>query len=39
MLATYRGGKNHTNEITPACLASRQAKEVVLTAFFGKLRG
>jgi len=39
MLATYRGGKNHINEITPVCLASRQAKKVVLTAFFVKLCG
>jgi hypothetical protein len=32
-------GKNHTIEITPACLASRQAKKVVLIAFLAKLHG
>src|ERR1700679_1322512 len=34
-----RDGENHTNEITPACLASRQAKKVVLAPWLCKLRG
>jgi LPPG:FO 2-phospho-L-lactate transferase len=36
---TYPWVENHTNEITPACLASRQAKKVVLAAWLSKLRG
>src|ERR1700678_3595570 len=34
-----RDGENHTNEIAPACLASRQAKKVVLAPWLSNLRG
>src|SRR5580692_6037977 len=32
-----RDNENHTNEITPACLASRQARKVVLATWLSKL--
>src|SRR5208282_1877454 len=31
-LTTPRGGENHTNEITLACLASSQAEKVIMVA-------
>src|SRR5580692_2229394 len=34
-----REGENHTNEITPACLALSQARNVVLAAWLSKMHG
>jgi len=36
---SHRGRENHTNGITPARLASRQARKVVLAPWLSKLRG
>src|ERR1700735_654711 len=38
VLTTPRGGENHINEITPACLAWCQAEKVIMVAPVSEMR-